>query len=154
MIKVIDFITKTFEKDIGFQPKCNEYLNNKVQLFEIEWYFRDYLFRANNNNKSGEFCMVFAIKDIVNTLHEKYLRFRTWTVIEIGDALLSVLPIMEKRGVLDSELPLGIVQLKSKLERKQCRECYYINYLGAEEVKECQRCGCKELVQFAHRTRP
>ena len=125
-----------------------KYLNNNVQLFEFEWYLRDYLFRANNNNKSGEFCLVFETKDIVNTLHEKYLRFKTWTVAEIRDTLLNVLPIMQKRGALDNNLAPDIVQLKSKLERRQCAVCYYVNCLGTAEPEKCLRCHSEKLVQF------
>ena len=95
--------------------------------------------------------MIFETKEIVNTLHEKYLKFRTWNIVDISDTLSNVLPIMQKRGVLDSKLELGILQLKSKLERRQCSECYYINCLGADEVKECLRCGSEKLVDFPNR---
>ena len=121
-----------------------------MQLFEFEWYLRDYLFRANNN-KSREFCLVFETEDIVNTLHEKYLRFKTWTVVEIRNTLLKVLPIMQERGALEDKLTVGIVILKSKLERRQCAICYYINCLGADEVEECLRCGSEKLVEFPNR---
>jgi hypothetical protein len=123
-------------------------LNNNTQLFEFEWYLRDYLFRANNNNKSGEICLVFETKDIVNTLHEKYLRFKTWTVAQIHDTLVKVLPIMQERGALDNKMTLDMVILKSKLERRQCAICYYINCLGTEELKKCLRCHSEKLVEF------
>jgi hypothetical protein len=122
-------------------------LNNNIQLFEFEWYLRDYLFRANYN-KLGEFCLVFETKDIVNTLHEKYLRYKTWTVVEIRDTLLKVLPIMQERGALDNKLTFDTVILKSKLKRRQCAVCYYINCLGTEELKKCRRCNSEKLVEF------
>lgn len=129
-----------------------KYLNNisNIKLFEFEWYLRDYFFRANSNN-SGEISMVFEIEDIVKTIGEKYFRYKTWTDLEIRDTLLKVLPILQKKGLLDSKLDADTVQLRSKLERRQCSDCYYVNCLGSEEAKKCLRCSSEKLVEFPTR---
>ena len=122
-------------------------LNNNSQLFEFEWYLRDFLFRANDN-KPETFCKVFETKNLVSTFKEKYLRYRTWNVDQISSILLNVLPILQHKGAIIYEPASGIVQLNSKLDRRQCSLCYYINCLGEEEPKLCLRCGSEKLVQF------
>jgi hypothetical protein len=124
-----------------------KYLDKNSQLFEFEWYLRDLLFRSNDNT-SAEFCKMFETREIVSILHEKYLRYRTWKVDQIGSTLSHVLPILQKSGAIVYEPAIGIIQLISKLDRKQCSLCFYINCLGSEEPKLCLRCGSDELVEF------
>ena len=124
-----------------------KYLSSNRQFFEFEWYLRDFLFRANNN-KTGEFCKLFETKDIVSNFQEKYFRYRTWNVDQISSALSNVLPALQAKGAITYDPTRGIVQLNSKLDRKQCSLCYYINCLGKEEIKLCLRCRSEKLVEF------
>ncbi len=121
-------------------------LNDKQRLFEFEWYLRDLFFRANN--RSGEFYKIFEIRNIIKTLNENYLKYKTWNINEISDTLSSVLSILQKKGVLVVRPSHEIVELNSKLDRRQCSNCYYINCLGSDEPKVCLRCSSEKLVEF------
>ena len=124
-----------------------KHLDKSSQLFEFEWYLRDLLFRSNDNT-SDNFRMLFETKEIVSILNKKYLRYKTWKVDQISSVLASVLPVLQKSGAIIYEPASGIVQLNSKLDRKQCSVCFYINCLGLDEPKFCLRGGSDKLVEF------
>jgi hypothetical protein len=124
----------------------------EITLKEFEWYLRDLFFRSNTNNNQ-KFIDSFKKEDIINTLLKKYLRYRNSEYAEISDLLNIVLTKLQKKKVIEFEEDNSTVKLHSKFVRKQCKKCFYINYLSTNENPQCFRCNSGELQEFPNRKR-
>ena len=54
---------------------------------------------------------------------------------------------MQKNNILivDNE----IIKIHSKLTRKQCTKCFYINYLSLNEAIRCRRCNSAQFTRIS-----
>jgi len=114
---------------------------SKTQSNELEWYFRDFLFR--NFNK-GIFQL--EIKSIPTNIIETYLRYRNEESSHISSILEIVLGNLVSSKLIERHDNLVII--RDGITRLQCSKCYYICYLGNLEVKSCLRCQSNELDTF------
>lgn len=114
---------------------------SKIQTNELEWYFRDFLFR--NLNKG---ILQLEIESIPTNIIETYLRYRNE---EFGH-ISSILEIVLEKLVLSKliERRHNLVIIRDGISRLQCNKCYYICYLGNLEAKSCLRCQSNELDTF------
>lgn len=119
----------------------------KIVLKEFEWYLRDLFFRSSINNNQ-RFIDCFRKEDIINTLLKNYLRYRNSEYKEISDLLDIVLTGLNARNVLKYEKDTNDIILYSNFERKQCKKCYYVNYLSVNENIQCSRCNSVEMQEF------
>lgn len=122
-------------------------MNSNILLSEFEWYIRDYFFRINNKNVE-EFKEIFEINEIGSCLHKNYLRYRTWRLDEVYNMVNKIIPHLQDKNVLTTIADNAKVKLHSKLDRKQCSKCFYINYLSINEMVQCHRCMSKDLKEF------
>ncbi len=124
----------------------------EIELRELEWYLRDLFFRANANN-SQIFIDRFRKEDIINTLLKNYLRYRNYEYEKISNRLNTVLTDLHSKNVLMFDKEIDNIKLYSKFDRKQCKKCYYINYLSKNEDIQCSRCSSIEMQEFPPRKR-
>jgi hypothetical protein len=122
-------------------------VNTEILSFEFEWYLRDYFFRINNSN-GGEFNRMFDSDEICRIMKENYLKYRNWNMKEITALFSSVISDLNNRNVLIVKEDNGAVILKSRFERKQCTNCFYVNYLASSESPNCHRCESHNLKDF------
>jgi len=122
-------------------------VNTEILSFEFEWYLRDYFFRINNRN-DGEFKSMFDNDEICSFMKENYLKYRNWNMKEITELFSSVISDLHDRNVLIVKKDTRAVMLKSRFERKQCANCYYVNYLSTAESPNCHRCKSINLKDF------
>jgi hypothetical protein len=108
---------------------------------ELEWYFRDLLFR--NHNKG---ILQLEIESIPTNMIETYLRYRNESVTHISSILEIVLENLVSSNLI--ERLDNLISIRDGISRLQCSKCYYICYLGNLEVKSCLRCQSNELVVF------
>ena len=114
---------------------------SKTETTELEWYFRDLLFR--NYNKG---IIQLAIEIIPRSMIETYLRYRNAEVGHISSILEIVLENLILSNFIDCRAKL--VCIRDGISRLQCNKCYYICYLGNLETKVCLRCQSNELGTF------
>jgi hypothetical protein len=114
---------------------------SKIQTNELEWYFRDFLFR--NLNKG---ILQLEIESIPTDIIETYLRYRN----EESGYISSILEIVIEKLVLSKliERRDNLAIIRDGISRLQCNKCYYICYLGDLEAKSCLRCQSNELDTF------
>jgi hypothetical protein len=125
-------------------------LNTEILSFEFEWYLRDYFFRVNNRN-GEDFESIFDNNEICSYMKENYLKYRDWKVEEITKLFNTVIYDLHDRNVLIVKKDTGKIILKSRFVRKQCSNCYYINYLSSSESMNCHRCKSDNLKDFPPR---
>ena len=113
-------------------------------------YLRDLFFRSNVNN-SQKVIDCFNREDIIDTLLKNYLRYRNYDYDKISDLLNTVLANLHSKNVIKFEKDSKNVTLCSVFDRKQCKKCYYINYLSINEKIQCSRCNSDEIQEFPSR---
>jgi hypothetical protein len=114
---------------------------SKTETNELEWYFRDFLFR--NHNKG---ILQLEVKDIPTNIIQTYLRYRNERSDHISSILEIVLKNLVSSRLIDRQDDL--VNIKNGISRLQCNKCFYICYLGNLEEKSCLRCRSNELGAF------
>jgi len=112
-----------------------------IEINEMEWYFRDLLFR--NYNKA---VLQLKIETIPNNMIETYLRYRNGDLKHISSILEIVLENLISSKFIDRRD--DFVEVRDGISRLQCSNCYYICYLGNLESKVCLRCQSTELDTF------
>ena len=122
-------------------------MNTEILLFEFEWYLRDYFFRINNRNNE-DFKSIFDNNEICRFMKENYLKYKDWNMKEITKLFNIVISDLHDRNVLIVKKDTSTVILKSRFVRKQCANCYYINYLSSSESPNCHRCKLDNLKDF------
>lgn len=122
-------------------------MNTEILSFEFEWYLRDYFFRINNRNDK-DFKSIFDNNEICRFMKENYLKYKNWNMEEITKLFNTVISDLHDRNVLVIKEDAGAVILISKFGRKQCANCYYINYLSSSESLNCHRCKSDNLNDF------
>ena len=127
-------------------------MNSEVKVKEFEWYLRDYFFKINKDKNEQELTKEFKREEIPNALIKIYLRYRNSDPNEIQDLLNTVTSNMHKKNILFTNNEN--INIYSKLDRKQCVQCYYINYLFKNEPIECSKCNSKILREFPPSTPP
>ncbi len=125
-------------------------MNTEILSFEFEWYLRDYFFRINNSN-GREFKRLFDSDEVCHFMKENYLKYRNWNMKEITGLFSSVISNLNNRNVLIVKKDNGEIILKSRFERKQCKNCFYINYLASSELQNCHRCKSDNLKDFPYK---
>jgi hypothetical protein len=125
---------------------------SEITLKEFEWYLRDLFFRSGANN-NPEFIDSFEKEEIIDTLLKKYLRYRNSGYDEISGLLNIVLTNLESKKVIEFEKNSNTIKIYSKFYRKQCKKCFYINYLSVNENIRCNRCNSAELHDFPNKKR-
>ena len=115
---------------------------SEYKIKEFEWYLRDFFFRVTNNNKNIDIVINFN-RDEISLSLRKYLRYKHSSFEEISNILEVVLIKMQKDNVviIDDKN----IKINSKLIRKQCGKCFYINYLSENEQIQCSRCNSRYL---------
>jgi hypothetical protein len=121
---------------------------SEIKLKEFEWYLRDFLFRAINDNKNTDLLINFKKDDMSSSLR-KYLRYKHSDIEEISNILEIVLIKLQKDKVLT--IDNKNIKIKAKLTRMQCSKCFYINYLSINESIQCSRCNSPDLHIFPKR---
>ncbi|HET8848100.1 MAG TPA: hypothetical protein VFM20_04840 [Nitrososphaeraceae archaeon] len=114
---------------------------SKTETNELEWYFRDLLFRIHNKG-----ILQLEVKNIPFNIIETYLRYRNEESGHITSVLKIVLENLVSSRLL--ELRDDFVGIRDGISRLQCDKCYYICYLGNLEAKSCLRCQSNELSTF------
>jgi hypothetical protein len=114
---------------------------SKTETSELEWYFRDFLFR--NLNKG---ILQLEIQSIPTNIIETYLRYRNEESSHISSILETVLENLVSSKLIEGRDNLVII--RDGISRLQCSKCYYICYLGNQEAKSCLRCQGNELDTF------
>ena len=114
---------------------------SKTETNELEWYFRDLLFRNHNKGK-----LQLEAKNIPINIVETYLRYRNEESGHISSILEIVLENLVSSRFIERRD--GLVIIKDGISRLQCTKCYYICYLGNLEAKSCLRCQSNELSSF------
>ena len=122
-------------------------MNIEILSFEFEWYLRDYFFRINNRDDE-DFKSMFDNNDICRFMKENYLKYKNWSIEEITKLFNIVISDLHDRNVLIVKKDTDAVILKSRFVRKQCVNCYYINYLSSSESPNCHRCKSDNLKDF------
>ncbi len=122
-------------------------MNTEILSFEFEWYLRDYFFRINNR-KDNDFKSIFDTNEICRFMKDNYLKYKTWNMEEIIKLFNIVITDLHHRNVLVIKEDSRAVMLISKFVRKQCANCYYINYLASSESPNCHRCKSDNLKDF------
>ncbi len=122
-------------------------MNIEILSFEFEWYLRDYFFRINNRDDE-DFKSMFDNNDICRFMKENYLKYKNWNIEEITKLFNIVISDLHDRNVLIVKKDPDTVILKSRFVRKQCVNCYYINYLSSPESRNCHRCKSDNLKDF------
>jgi hypothetical protein len=120
---------------------------SKTETNELEWYFRDLLFR---NNKKG--ILQLKIENIPTNMVETYLRYRNEEFGHISSILEIVLENLVSSNLI--ERLDNLVSIRDGISRLQCSKCYYICYLGNLEIKSCLRCQSNELEVFPKKHLP
>lgn len=114
---------------------------NNIEISEMEWYFRDFLFR---NYDKG--ILKLEIENIPYKMVETHLRYRNVEQNRIS----SIIKIIIK-NLMSSKFLQGTdkyVEIRDGVLRLQCTKCYYICYLGNLEDKICFRCKSEQLSTF------
>lgn len=114
---------------------------SKTQTNELEWYFRDFLYR--NLNKG---ILQLEIEPIATNIIETYLRYRNEESSHISSILEIVLENLVSSKLIERRDNLAII--RDGISRLQCNKCYYICYLGNLEARSCLRCQSNELDKF------
>jgi predicted Zn-ribbon and HTH transcriptional regulator len=125
-------------------------VSSDIVLKEFEWYLRDLFFRSNFNNRQKAIDCINR-EEIINTLLKNYLRYRNYDYDKISNLLNTVLANLHAENVIKFEKDANNVKLYSAFDRKQCRKCYYINYLSVNEKNQCSRCNSGEVQEFPSR---
>jgi hypothetical protein len=114
---------------------------SKIEVNELEWYFRDFLFK--NHNKG---VLHLEIETIPKNMIESYLRYRNADLRHIS----SILELVLKNLILSNfiERNDNFVSIREGISRLQCSKCYYICYLGNLESKVCLKCQSNDLGRF------
>jgi hypothetical protein len=123
-------------------------MHSEIKLKEFEWYLRDFFFRSINNNKNKGSLVTFKRDEILSSLR-KYLRYRNSETEEISNLLENSLIKLQKDNVLIANNK--DIKIDSKLTRKQCSKCFYINYLSTNEPIQCTRCNSLDMHDFPKR---
>ena len=113
----------------------------KIEINELEWYFRDFMFR--NHNKG---VYQLETENIPNRIIETYLRYRDADRGHISSILEKVLEKLISSKFM--ERIDSLVGIRDGISRLQCSKCYYICYLGNLESKVCLRCQSNALSTF------
>ena len=121
-------------------------MNSEVIVREFEWYLRDYFFKINKDKNEQELTKEFKKEEILNALLKIYLRYRNSDPNQIRELLNTVSSSMHKNDILFTNSEN--INIYSNLDRKQCVQCYYINYLFKNEPIKCSKCNSKILREF------
>lgn len=119
---------------------------SKTETDELEWHFRDLLFR--NYNKG---IIQLAIENIPSYMIGTYLRYRNAEAGHISSILEIVLENLISSKFIDRRD--NLVCIRDAISRLQCNKCNYICYLGNLEAKVCLRCRSNELSTFPKKRR-
>lgn len=112
-----------------------------TQTNELEWYFRDFLFRSFNKA-----ILQLEVQSIPTSMIETYLRYRNEEPSQISSNLELVLENVVSSKLIERRDDLVII--RDGISRLQCSKCYYICYLGNLEANTCLRCQSNELNTF------
>ena len=115
---------------------------SKIEINEIEWYFRDFLFKNHNRG-----VLQLQSKTIPNNMIETYLRYRNADLGHISSILEIVLENLISSKFIERRD--DFVAIRDGISRLQCSRCYYVCYLGNLESKVCLRCKSTELHTFS-----
>jgi hypothetical protein len=118
---------------------------SEIKQKEFEWYLRDLFFRSLYNNNNTGLVVNIQKKEIPSFLR-KYLRYRQTNIEELSNLLEIVLDKLQNVNVLT--IDKENIKFESKLIRKQCGKCFYINYLSKSEPYQCTRCKSSDLNEF------
>ena len=121
-------------------------MNSEVKIKELEWYLRDYFFKVNKDKDDQNIIKDFKRDEIPTSLIKTYLRYRNSDPNEIRDLLNMVTSNMQRNNIIIENDE--ILSIYSNLDRKQCVQCYYINYLFKNEPLQCSKCNSKDLREF------
>ena len=113
-----------------------------IQLNEIEWYLRDYLFRQFNQGKQQ-----FKKESLGIEMISLYLRFRNSNLEHLNDLINVVVEHLVSHKVLN-RTKNNFLEMIDKFSRLQCSNCFYISYLNKNEPRNCLRCSSTELYDF------
>lgn len=113
-----------------------------MELFELSWYVRDYLFRRYNQEG-----MEIVADNIPSELISTYLRYRDSDIQHLTELTKVVLERLKKASILVPQegLKLG---MNAVLNRFQCSKCKYVSYLTKLEPMKCFRCGSEDMQEF------
>jgi hypothetical protein len=114
---------------------------NDIEINEMEWYFRDFMFR---NYNAG--VLQFDMEHIASNMVKTYLRYRNAEPGHIASILKIVLENLISCKFLEPRDKF--VRLGDGISRLQCGKCYYTCYLGNLEERLCLRCKSNELRTF------
>jgi hypothetical protein len=115
---------------------------SKTQTNELDWYFRDFLFR--NLDKR---ILPLEIENIPTKMIETYLRYRNEESSHISSILETVLENLVSSKLIERHD--NLVSIRYGISRLQCNKCHYICHIGNLEAKSCLRCQSNELVTFS-----
>jgi hypothetical protein len=115
-----------------------------IELKELEWYFRDFLFK--NHNKG---VIQLETENIPKNMIETYLRYGN---VHLGH-ISSILEIVLENLILSNFIERidNFVGIRDGISRLRCSKCRYICYLGNLESKVCLRCQSSQLDTFPKR---
>lgn len=86
-------------------------------------------------------------------MKQNYLKYKNWNMEEITKLFNIVISDLHDRNVLTVKKDTEAVMLESRFVRKQCANCYYINYLSSSESLNCHRCKSNNLKDFPYKNR-
>src|SRR6266487_5653795 len=112
---------------------------NEIEINELEWYFRDFLFR--NYSKA---VLQLKTETIPTKMIETYLRYRNADLAHTSTILGIVLENLISSKFIQRKD--DFVEITDGVSRLQCRKCFYICYLGNLESKICLRCKSEKLI--------
>lgn len=115
---------------------------SELTLKEFEWYLRDLFFRSSKSNRE---ISILKKENVAENL-KKYLRYKNLEILEIYNLLDIVLDKMHNDNII--KINEKNIEFRSKIERKQCDKCFYINYLFENEIIKCKRCNSPDLKEF------
>ena len=114
---------------------------NDIEINEMEWYFRDFVFRNYNTG-----VLQFDMEHIAGNMVKTYLRYRNAEPGHIASILKVVLENLISCKFLERRDKF--VRIRDGISRLQCGKCYYTCYLGNLEERLCLRCKSNELRTF------
>jgi len=112
-----------------------------IEIKELDWYLRDYLFRQSNSGKTS-----FRKESLPSEMVAIYLRYRNADLQQISNTIDPVIETLTTRKVIETQG--NELKLTGRLTRFQCAKCFYINYLIETEPRICLRCQHNELHDF------
>ena len=122
-----------------------------IEVFELEWYIRDHLFRKYNQEGSE-----VRSDELPSEMVNLSLRYRGVDISYLSDLTKVVLERLQQAKVIipfSDEGGIKKFRVSSILSRFQCSKCKYISNLCRLEANKCLRCGSAELHDFPKKVR-